>query len=531
MKEIYAQIRNLVDELDFLDDLVAKKDHAIYLAQKTVYTSKTFRDDSEFSLSDAYKNEEIDYKKYFQIVHDIDINANDFSKRVNKKIRELKDEIDRRKDLLEIREQQLKDVLGSAGHNNERKLKNRFRIRRAYHFIRKFGLFRGLLRVLKRRFMKMERTKIDFKKQTIIYVVNALAISGGMQIVIRHVNELHKRGYNVIILSFADYDTASWLKVDAPVFSISNCDPKILDNPEIMIATHWSTAPYVSLSNAKRKIYFVQSDERRFILEKKYKENIVNFIEETYKADMEFMTEGIWIQKWLKEEFGKDAYYVPNGLDRTIFYKTTPIESKGVRPRVLLEGQINYWLRGMEEAYEVVKDLDCELWIISSWGKPPQHWKYDRFFEKVPFEEMTKIYSSCDIFLKMSKVEGFFGPPMEAMTCGCAVVVNKVSGYDEYIKHEENALVVESGDVAHARDCVKKLLKDEKLRMKLVKNAMKVADDWNWEQSIDLLEKAIKGEPITVLYNENFPEPYDFKKENKKIEKYLKKRERYLFGL
>ena len=76
---------------------------------------------------------------------------------------------------------------------------------------------------------------------------------------------------------------------------------------------------------------------------------------------------------------------------------------------------------------------------------------------------MKNIYSSADIFLKMSKVEGFFGPPMEAMACGCAVVVSKVTGYDEYIKHNFNALVVESGDVSGAREAIKKLLIDSDL--------------------------------------------------------------------
>jgi glycosyltransferase involved in cell wall biosynthesis len=118
-------------------------------------------------------------------------------------------------------------------------------------------------------------------------------------------------------------------------------------------------------------------------------------------------------------------------------------------------------------------------------------WRYDRFFENVPIDEMKSIYSSCDILLKMSRVEGFFGPPMEAMACDCAVVVGKVTGYDEYIVNGDNALVVEQGDISGAQKAVKRLMDDSTLREKLIMNGYKTAKEWNWDHSIDLLEKVI----------------------------------------
>jgi len=57
--------------------------------------------------------------------------------------------------------------------------------------------------------------------------------------------------------------------------------------------------------------------------------------------------------------------------------------------------------------------------------------------------DIKAIYSSCDVFLKMSSVEGSFCPPMEAMACGCAVVVGKATEYDEVIWDGYSALVYE----------------------------------------------------------------------------------------
>lgn len=537
IRDLYNKIRNYYDQIDFLDDLIAKYDLIIYKIKKGEHFSPKIVKKHTFRSSNTYLNTKINLDKYFLTEFDIQTKSKNFNSKITKIVRDLEFEIEKRKDLLKIRESDInylsqKSQSCNQQINNNLGLQNTLAFSRVKNILKYQGKRELINKILHKGQQEIKKIFSPKKAEQnlIAYIVNALAISGGMQIVIRHVNELQKRGYNVCIISMADYDSSSWLKVNCPVYYIRNCSQEFLEGISIMIGTHWSTAPYVSLSKAKRKIYFVQSDERRFILEKKYNKNLISYITETYKADMEFMTEAIWIQRWLKDEFNKDAYYVPNGLDQQIFFKDKPILKKSVKKRVLIEGQINFWLKGVEEAYEAVRGLDCEIWIVSSWGKPPKHWKYDKFFEKVPFEKMRNIYSACDIFIKMSKVEGFFGPPMEAMTCGCAVVVGKVSGYDEYIKHRYNALVVEKGDVQKAREYVNLLINDDILRNKLIENGLKVANNWSWDRSIGFLEKMIKGEKIEKFYTSNFPEKYSFKKEQADLAKYLKARTKYLYS-
>jgi glycosyltransferase involved in cell wall biosynthesis len=205
------------------------------------------------------------------------------------------------------------------------------------------------------------------------------------------------------------------------------------------------------------------------------------------------MTEAKWIKHWLKEKFKKDAIYVPNGLNQDIFFQTNPLEPKTKKLRVLLEGPISVPFKGMADAFEVVGELDCEVWCVSSSGVPKQEWKCDRFFNKIPMDYMKKIYSSCDILLKMSKVEGFFGPPLEMMACGGTVVVGKVTGYDEYIIDGYNGLVVEEGDILSAQNAIINFQENRELLNKLKINGKKTSIEWNWERSIDILEKFFYG--------------------------------------
>ena len=69
----------------------------------------------------------------------------------------------------------------------------------------------------------------------------------------------------------------------------------------------------------------------------------------------------------------------------------------------------------MDEAFEIVKKLDkdeFEIWFISYGGRSKEWYKYDRFFQKVPYYEMPTIYRSCDILLKTSSLESFSYPPL-----------------------------------------------------------------------------------------------------------------------
>jgi glycosyltransferase involved in cell wall biosynthesis/GT2 family glycosyltransferase len=331
--------------------------------------------------------------------------------------------------------------------------------------------------------MLEEHKSIVKMKPKIAYVIPGCQISGGIGVVCQHANRLLKRGFDVTLISVDGSKEINWFpNQQVEIVTIDN----ISSNLDIIIATGWSTAYVIKDMPAKRKFYFVQSDESRFYAKgtKQYKMSLA-----TYQFDYEYITEAKWIQAWLKEKFDKDSYYVPNGLDEKMIYKVDSISPKGDKIRVLLEGSINIPYKGMEDAFNVVSDIDCEVWCVSSSGVPKPNWKCDKFFEKVPMDKMKYIYSSCDILLKMSRVEGFFGPPLEMMACGGICVVGKVTGYDEYIVDEYNALVVEQGDVHSAKKAIERLVRDLELRKKLITNGMMTADKWKWESSIDILEK------------------------------------------
>lgn len=323
---------------------------------------------------------------------------------------------------------------------------------------------------------------------TIIYILPGTWIAGGIAVALKHANLLKERGHDVKILT-QDLKTAvPWFENQRVEIIPMNKIGQVLEKGiDILIATGWNSAPTADLIPARRKLYFVQLDERRFYED----ESIQSWVGETYRMPFEYVTMAKWMQEWLREEFGHIAAYVPNGLDLELFQPSPqPMERKGERFRVLIEGPIDIPFKGVADAYAAIDGLDVERWLVSSRGTPPKEWKYDRFFEKVPLHDMPKLYSSCDILLKMSTVESFSYPPLEMMACGGVPVIRRVTGIEEYAVHEENCLIVENTE--EARAAVERLISDEALRKKLSEGGRLTASQWGWERSVSALEDVLR---------------------------------------
>lgn len=321
----------------------------------------------------------------------------------------------------------------------------------------------------------------------IVYVLPSNLVCGGHIIVLQHVTRLAKLGHNVAICVLDETIPArsysfSWF----PNFNCPVVHPKNFpDAVDICVATFWDTVISVLKFPAKHKVYFVQSDETRFYDDPIMKSQVVL----TYLCNINYITEAKWIAEWLKADFGHQATYIPNALDPDIIHPDKPLEKKRRdKLRILVEGTIDSPFKKIKEAIEASQDLDCEIWCISNRGYPSPDWKIDRFFYKVDFNQMKHIYSSCDILVKLSSVEGFFGPPLEMMACGGVCVVSDVTGYDEYIEHEYNALVIPNGDVNLARQALIRLINDKSLYTTLQKNGKLTSLSMKWEDSINKLE-------------------------------------------
>ena len=96
--------------------------------------------------------------------------------------------------------------------------------------------------------------------------------------------------------------------------------------------------------------------------------------------------------------------------------------------------------------------------------------------------------------LKLSRVEGMFGPPLEGFHMGATCVVTPVTGHDEYVVHRHNGLVVDWDDPRGTARALDLLARDRALLHHLRANALATARAWpSWRSRARVMAAALRA--------------------------------------
>lgn len=97
-------------------------------------------------------------------------------------------------------------------------------------------------------------------------------------------------------------------------------------------------------------------------------------------------------------------------------------------------------------------------------------------------KDLFKIYNESEAYLCASVNEGYALTCVEAMACGCSLVVTDFKGSREYAVDSVNAIVVPVGDVQAIADGVIRILEDSVLREHISNTGISFAkkSDWNF---------------------------------------------------
>ena len=329
-------------------------------------------------------------------------------------------------------------------------------------------------------------------RKNISFVLPSTNISGGVMVAIKHGLILKKKGYDVTLINI-NKETRKVDKLyenNEYLYVVSNYRTEMLMYIDTMVATMWLTLEFVrKYFNCEHKKYLVQNMETGFYKHGEFERKKAN---STYCNifNIEYLTISKWCQNWLKEDFDTECKYAPNGIDLSIF-PVRKREFKG-KIKILIEGNCKDFYKNVDESFKITNELDQDKYEIHylSYEKEPKSWyKVDKFYHKVPHDEVGKIYNECDILIKTSILESFSYPPLEMMATGGFVVALQNGGNKEYLKDMENALIYEQGNIKDAIEKIERLASDKKLREKLRENGLKTARERDWNKIEDKIMK------------------------------------------
>jgi len=114
-----------------------------------------------------------------------------------------------------------------------------------------------------------------------------------------------------------------------------------------------------------------------------------------------------------------------------------------------------------------------------------QHWSQDFTLVKPDNDkQIAQIFNSAQIFVSTSWWEGFGLPPLEAMACGCAVLMSDSGGGNEYAIADKNCLMYEPKNKQQLAIKLTQLINDEDLRKKLYYEAIQSAKQYTWHKTV-----------------------------------------------
>ena len=313
----------------------------------------------------------------------------------------------------------------------------------------------------------------------ILVVVGSLSISGGTNLILQYAAALRDSGADVVVAYMLGNNTDARWHPQCQSFEFKHIRTVQNDFFDLTVLTWWRTVYEVPKIKSAKFLYFVQSLESRFALNH---EDIRNesLAAATYTLGIPMAAVAKWIQNLIMSMTHSPVWYVPNGIDKQIFpLARSSVANRGPRPlRVLVEGHSGVPMKAVDEAISVAVGVEgVETWHVSP-SKGGGDKRAHRIFEAVPLVDMHKIYEEADVLLKLSRVEGMFGPPLEMFHAGKTAVVSRVTGYSEYIVHNSNALAVDVDDFASARHYLELLAQDGELLSRLSKGALDTAESW-----------------------------------------------------
>lgn len=329
--------------------------------------------------------------------------------------------------------------------------------------------------------------------RNLAFVLPSTDISGGINVIFKHVDILRKYGWDVTLIDNISKFSLKYsqnqyeYRLTLPGYNVITAHKTEMESFfDTMVASLWSTLESVKeYPNVRNRLYFVQNFETDFYINGT---GLPRFLANaTYRDEsgVQYVTMSLWCQKWLKDRFKKESRYSSNGIDLEFYPQRERIFENGKKVKILIEGDSQSEYKNTDEAFRIVQKLDPKKFEISylSYRKEPKDWyRVDHFYNRISPDKVGEVYRDSDILIKTSLLESFSYPPLEMMATGGLTVVLPNDGNVEYLRDGENCLFYKQGDIEDGVAKVQQLIDDKPLRDHLIAGGLKTADEYQWDK-------------------------------------------------
>lgn len=204
------------------------------------------------------------------------------------------------------------------------------------------------------------------------------------------------------------------------------------------------------------------------------------------------------VQTFIDSGVSPDKFVIaPLGVDLELFQP----HSSGYQDdvfRVIFVGQItqrkgiSYLLR----AFQMADIPNSELLFVGNVVGPPDVWINQprvRHIQHVPRSALPELYSTADVFVMPSLVEGFCMTAMEALACGLPTIVTPNTFGEEVVRNGMEGWNVPIRDASAIAERLVQLAEDALLRGQMSLAARIRAEEYSWDAYGGRITHAVRG--------------------------------------
>ncbi len=339
-------------------------------------------------------------------------------------------------------------------------------------------------------------------RMRLTYLLPDTRICGAVKLLIEQANRLAGRGFQVAV--YSHFPDPSWIKCKVPFFQV-HPDSRLSDlvvSADIVVAGRWDCVTDALRINSPIKYLFADWGNEIF--------EMTNLTDEMRKAVAAAFTMPVRIlsgtdkiSEILKKNFSRKCAVVRNGIERAVFHRRRPSQTNEVL-KITITGDDTGKSNGNEMIAGALYCMSEMGYTFSvNWLTPK---KLQRNYSlkgleikvdvRLSQEKMADALRQADIHICGNLYGPFAVAPLEAVSCGAALLTSDNSGVKAYAKNGCNCLMYEPGNVYQMAENLKKLFDDQALRKQLQKNGRITAERFSLSKTARSYEKEFRNSTL-----------------------------------
>ena len=340
---------------------------------------------------------------------------------------------------------------------------------------------------------KPQELKYNPKKHdtmSVTFVMTWTEVCGGSKIILQQANRLVKMGYDVSIISH--FPKPTWFPLEDKIHftqvpwdtilcsAIKKCD--------VIVVTYWREMYEAIEQNIAPVVYFEQGDYHLFDLDR-LDERTKNYIQKQFDVTKFVYTVSSYAASKIKEIYGHDADIIPNAVNENIFYYEPHKLNEKVEITII--GAEDATFKRIEDILKAIRIVRQKGYDINlNWISPTMpHINKEAVIVNPEQIVIGDTLRKTDIYVCASMYESFCLPVLEAMTCGACVITTNNGGNMDFVKDNQNALLIEKDNIDDIVSKIEYLINNEDFRKQLALNGVEESKKFSWDETMKKVDR------------------------------------------